>query len=152
MLQPNEREFTNIYGDYRCIGLVLQQSHFLTFILQIDLHMYEMAEVQGYSWWHCSSQQNNGSSLNIQWRGGQVHPHSSTEWGRTQFWCRKVPRHLGRWRKHSANSVHSIDRSENHLSPGIVLPQTVLSLQALISGLAWQVGSVASAVAPLSKL
>ena len=48
-------------------------------------------------------------------------------------------------------TVHSTDRSENQLSPGIVLPQTVLSLQTLISGLAWQVGAVPSAVAPLSK-
>ena len=79
MLQPNEREFANIYGDYRCIGLTLQQSQFLTFILQVDLHVCETAEVQDCSWWHCSPQQNNGSSLSIQGRGGQVHPHSGTE-------------------------------------------------------------------------
>ena len=44
-----------------------------------DLHVCETAEVQDCSWWHCSPQQNNGSSLSIQGRGGQVHPHSGTE-------------------------------------------------------------------------
>lgn len=50
-LQPSEGEFDSIYQDYRCIGPVMQRSR--KFILQIDLHMGEMAHIPDHSQRHC---------------------------------------------------------------------------------------------------
>lgn len=124
-LQPSEREFGNNYYDHRCIGPVITAVSLPeVYPTNRPAHVWYG---RGKSWFTVALFRMVKYRKQLGHPSVEGWPGPSTQWHRTRkntkFDIGGSSRTSWRWRKHSANSMHSTDRWENCPSLGIVLSQ-----------------------------